>query len=100
MPRVGPLRRNVGLKLSTAEEAPILAIAEAEHGGNLSAAIRALIVEALTMRTSPPGNTLAISAGGMAALDRLAEREGCGLDEVTRRVLKYGSWKMPPGYTG
>jgi hypothetical protein len=46
------------------------------------------------------GNLVAISDAGMAALDRLAEREGCDRDEIVRRVLKYGAWKMPPGYKG
>ena len=50
MPRPGPVRRNVPLKLSAAEESPVQAVAEAEHNGNLSAAIRALLVEALEHR--------------------------------------------------
>jgi hypothetical protein len=46
----GPRRRTVPLKLTEAEEAPVRAVADAEHDGNLSAAIRALLAEALTAR--------------------------------------------------
>jgi hypothetical protein len=45
-------RRAVPLRLSTEEERPVQAVADAEHGGNLSAAIRALIAEALAARVS------------------------------------------------
>lgn len=58
MPRTGrPLppgattrRRAVPLRLSEPEEAPVQAVADAEHDGNLSEAIRALIAEALAVR--------------------------------------------------
>ena len=43
----------VGLRLTGAEEAPVRALAAAEHGGDMSAAIRALLVEALDERTAP-----------------------------------------------
>lgn len=43
--------RYVGLRLNGEEEAPVQVVADAEHGGNLSAAIRALLVEALAART-------------------------------------------------
>ncbi len=41
----------VALRLTKAEARPAQAVADAEHGGNLSAAIRALLVEALAART-------------------------------------------------
>jgi hypothetical protein len=40
----------VALRLTKATVAPVRAVADAEHGGNLSAAIRALLAEALTAR--------------------------------------------------
>ena len=46
----GPRRRTVPLKLSEQEERPVREVADAEHGGNLSAAIRALVAEALAAR--------------------------------------------------
>ena len=46
----GQRRRAVPLRLSEQEEAPVQAVADAEHGGNLSAAIRALLAEALAAR--------------------------------------------------
>lgn len=60
MPRIGrPLppgattrRRAVPLRLSEPEEAPVQAIADVEHGGNLSEAIRALLAEALAARAT------------------------------------------------
>ncbi len=51
----GPRRRTVPLKLSEEEERPVREIADTEHDGNLSAAIRALLAEAITARlTRPP----------------------------------------------
>jgi hypothetical protein len=50
MPRPGPRRRPVPLRMSEDEERPVRELADAEHGGNLSEAIRALLVEALTAR--------------------------------------------------
>ena len=50
-------RRPVGLRLSSLEEAPVQAIADAEHGGNLSDAIRALLAEALEARAGRPATT-------------------------------------------
>lgn len=47
----GQRRRAVALRLTDEEEAPVQTVADAEHGGNLSAAIRALLAEALTART-------------------------------------------------
>lgn len=46
----GPRRRAVPLRLSEGEERPVRAIADAEHGGNLSEAIRSLLAEALATR--------------------------------------------------
>lgn len=43
-------RRAVPLRLSELEEAPVQAVADAEHAGNLSEAIRALLAEALAAR--------------------------------------------------
>lgn len=54
MPRPGPRRRYVALRLSEEEEAPVRAVADAEHGGELSAAIRALLAEALAARAAAP----------------------------------------------
>lgn len=51
---VGIRRRPVALRLSHAEEEPVVAVAAAEHGGNLSATIRALLVEALEARSRRP----------------------------------------------
>jgi hypothetical protein len=48
----GQRRRAVPLRLSEQEEAPAQAVADAEHDGNLSAAIRALLAEALTARAN------------------------------------------------
>lgn len=53
LPPGGRRRRAVPLRLSSEEEAPIQAIAAAEHDGELSAAIRALLAEALTARARP-----------------------------------------------
>lgn len=50
LPPDGVRRRAVPLRLSTLEEAPVREIADAEHGGNLSVAIRALIAEAIAAR--------------------------------------------------
>ena len=50
-------RRPVALRLSDVEEAPVQAIADAEHGGNLAAAIRALLAEALEARAPRPATT-------------------------------------------
>lgn len=50
LPPGGARRRPVGLRLSALEEAPVQAIADAEHGGELSAAIRQLLAEALEAR--------------------------------------------------
>ncbi len=52
----GPRRRTVPLKLSEQEERPVRVIADAEHAGNLSAAIRALVAEALTARAPQPAD--------------------------------------------
>ena len=52
LPPGGVRRRAVPLRLSAEEEAPVQAVADAEHGGNLSAAIRALLAEALTARAA------------------------------------------------
>ena len=46
----GPRRRAVPLRLSEEEERPVREVADAEHEGNLSEAIRALLVEALAAR--------------------------------------------------
>lgn len=46
----GPRRRTVPLKLSEEEERPVREIADAEHAGNLSAAIRALLAETVQLR--------------------------------------------------
>lgn len=51
LPPGGQRRRAVPLRLSEAEEAPVREVADAEHSGELSAAIRALLVEALAART-------------------------------------------------
>lgn len=51
LPPGGVRRRAVPLRLSREEEAPVQAVADAEHDGNLSAAIRALLAEALAVRT-------------------------------------------------
>ena len=50
MPRPGPHRRPVPLRLSADEEQPVREIAERDHDGNLSAAIRVLLREALNHR--------------------------------------------------
>jgi len=53
MPRPGPRRRAVPLRLSEDEETPVRAIADREHDGNLSKAIRALLIEAVATRQRP-----------------------------------------------
>lgn len=50
MPRPGPRRRAVPLRLSEDEERPVRHVADDEHSGNLSDAIRALIADGLTYR--------------------------------------------------
>lgn len=50
MPRPGPRRRNVPLRLSEAEEEPIRRYADQEADGNLSEMIRTLLTEAVTAR--------------------------------------------------
>jgi hypothetical protein len=45
LPPGGSRRRAVPLRLTEAEERPARALADAEHGGNLSAAIRQIIAE-------------------------------------------------------
>lgn len=55
LPPGGVRRRAVPLRLSAEEEAPVQAIADAEHDGNLSAAIRALLTEAVDARTRDSG---------------------------------------------
>ena len=50
MPRPGPRRRAVPLRLSEEEERPIREVADAEHEGNLSDAIRTLLAEAVATR--------------------------------------------------
>lgn len=50
MPRPGPRRRAVPLRLSEAEEAPVQAVADVETGGELSGAIRLLLAEAIEAR--------------------------------------------------
>lgn len=52
LPPGGVRRRPVPLRLSAAEETPVQAVAEAEHAGNLSAAIRALLAEAVAARAA------------------------------------------------
>lgn len=42
---------HVALRLTNDEHRPVRAVADDEHGGDLSAAIRALLVEALAART-------------------------------------------------
>lgn len=42
----------VAFRLTKAEAAPLQAVAAAEHNGDLSAAIRALLVEALAVRAT------------------------------------------------
>lgn len=54
LPPGGVRRRAVPLRLSPEEQAPAQAVADAEHAGNLSAAIRALLAEALTSRSASP----------------------------------------------
>lgn len=54
LPPGGGRRRPVGLRLSALEEAPVQAIADAEHDGELSAAIRQLLAEALDARAKRP----------------------------------------------
>lgn len=46
----GPRRGFVGVKMSDDGRAAVQAIADAEHDGNLSEAIRALLAEALAAR--------------------------------------------------
>jgi hypothetical protein len=50
LPPGGQRRRNVPLRLSAQEEAPVREIADADYGGELSAAIRALLAEAIAAR--------------------------------------------------
>jgi hypothetical protein len=62
-------RHHVPLHLSTAEQAPVQAIADREHGGNLSAAIRTLLAEALTARTGlEPGRWWRVVYDGPGAV--------------------------------
>lgn len=53
LPPGGQRRRAVPLRLSAEEEAPVRAIGDVEHGGSLSAAIRALLAEAIATRARP-----------------------------------------------
>jgi hypothetical protein len=55
LPPGGARRRPVGLRLSALEEAPVQEIADAEHDGSLSEAIRALLAEALEARAARTG---------------------------------------------
>ena len=50
MPRPGPRRRAVPLRLSADEERPARDLADREHDGNLSEAIRRIIREWATAR--------------------------------------------------
>jgi hypothetical protein len=50
MPRPGPRREYVGIKLSPAGLETVRAMAEQETGGNVSEMIRRLLVEAVTAR--------------------------------------------------
>lgn len=50
MPRPGPRRRAVPLRLSEEEERPVRQVADNETGGNLSDAIRRLLAEAIAAR--------------------------------------------------
>ena len=52
-PKPADQRRSVyvALRLTETEAQPVQDVADAEHAGNLSAAIRALLVEALAART-------------------------------------------------
>lgn len=50
LPPGGKPRRPVPLRLSPLEEAPIQRIADAEYGGNLSEAMRCLLIEAVDAR--------------------------------------------------
>jgi hypothetical protein len=43
---------HMALRLTQAEAHPAQAVADAEHAGNLSAAVRALLAEALAARTT------------------------------------------------
>lgn len=45
-------------------------------------------------------HTVTITQAGHELLVELAKREKVDYDEITRRVLKYGSWKLPRGWTG
>lgn len=50
MPRPGPRREPVPLRLSEAERKPVDEIADREHNGNVSDAIRTLLAEAIAAR--------------------------------------------------
>lgn len=50
MPRKSPPRRSVTVRLSAAEEMPVIEVAEAEFDGCLSEAVRVLLAEALAAR--------------------------------------------------
>lgn len=52
LPPGGQRRRAVPLRLSAEEETPVREVADAEHDGELSAAIRSLLAEALAARAT------------------------------------------------
>lgn len=39
-----------------------------------------------------------LGEGGIRAVQKIADREGCNWSEAARRMLAYASFKMPEGY--
>lgn len=86
MPRPGPRRRAVPLRLSDTEEAPVrdLAVTLPTKAGrpNLSEAMRRLIAAGAHPH-------LPISAAGAAELDRLAAETGLTREEIGKLALTF-----------
>ena len=39
-----------------------------------------------------------LSDHGIAEVQRVADRDGVNWSEAARRLIAYGTWKMPPGW--
>jgi len=79
----------VGLRLTGAEARPAQDIADAEHAGNLSAAIRALVAEALTNGSADRevrDVTRRSPEGAFGAADTVPRRPRMTIAEFTRQI--------------
>lgn len=83
-PAGGEPRRPVPLRLSPLEEAPVRALADAEHDGNLSEALRHLIALGLAVHED---RGIVWSDAGAVKLDDLA-RAGESRADTARRLIQ------------